>query len=142
MSYLTRQAIDLNKFMLPDETCEVGASVVLIGAVRKHSLGKEVEHLEYEAFEEIAEAQIDDLVDAIFRKWPILSARLQHRLGDVRLGEAAVVIEITAVHRDEAYRASRFLIEEIKHCVPIWKKEYFKDGTSEWGKCQHDALIQ
>jgi molybdopterin synthase catalytic subunit len=87
----------------------------------------------------MAETLIDQLVLAAQAQWPLDHVRLLHRVGRVRLGEIAVAIEVSSAHRDEAYRASRFLIDEIKHRVPIWKKEHFSDGSSEWSLCRHPA---
>jgi len=113
-----------------------GASVLFLGIVRNHSKGKAVLYLEYEAYEEMAERIIHELVKSAFERWKLEDIKILHRIGTVNLGKIAVAIEVSSVHRDEAYQASRYLIEEIKHRVPIWKKEYFADGTSEWSQCQ------
>jgi molybdopterin synthase catalytic subunit len=91
--------------------------------------------LEYDAYEEMAERILGELVGKACRQWDLEEVKLLHRLGRVELGEIAVAIAVESAHRNEAYQASRFLIEEIKHTVPIWKKEYFADGTSEWSLC-------
>ncbi len=118
-----------------------GAEVIFLGKVRDHSQGKKVLFLEYEAYEPMAEKMIENLAAEAAKRWQIEDVRILHRLGRVGLGEIAVFIEVQSAHRDEAYQASRFLIESIKHQVPIWKKEYFADGTSEWGLCRHDTEI-
>ncbi len=125
----------------PGGPLEAGASVIFLGIVREYSQGKKVFYLEYEAYEEMAERILKELVKAAFERWPLEEVRVLHRLGRVELGEIAVVIEVQSSHRDEAYQASRFLIEEIKHKVPIWKKEYFEDGTNEWSLCQFHAEL-
>ncbi len=102
------------------------------------SQDKKVLYLEYEAYESMAENMINDLILKVKTHWPVDHVRVLHRLGRVGLGETAVLIEVFSAHRDEAYQASRFLIEEIKRQVPIWKKEYFEDGTSEWSLCQQE----
>lgn len=113
-----------------------GAEVVFIGKVRDHSHGKKVLYLEYEAYEAMAERLIQNLMEEAKRNWRVDHICVLHRLGKVGLGETAVLIKVESAHRDEAYQASRFLIEEIKHKVPIWKKEYFEDGTTEWSLCK------
>ena len=118
-----------------------GAAILFFGIVRDYSQGKKVLYLEYEAYEEMAERMIKELVDSACRRWAVEDIKLLHRLGRVELGEIAVAIEVRSVHRDEAYEASRYLIEEIKNKVPIWKKEYFADGTSEWSQCQPYAEL-
>ena len=83
---------------------------------------------------------ISELVWQACEKWRVEDIQILHRTGRVWLGQIAVAIEVKSAHRDEAYQASRFLIEEIKHKVPIWKKEFFEDGTSEWSLCTHAEL--
>jgi len=138
---LTRQVIRLNEFLEEKKDHIAGASVLFIGMVRNHSEGKKVTCLEYEAYESMAEKILLNLTDEARSSWPVHQIRLVHRLGYVRLGEIAVAIEVTAAHRDEAYQASRFLIEEIKHKVPIWKREFFEDGTSHWSSCGQQTQV-
>jgi molybdopterin synthase catalytic subunit len=139
--YLTRQPIDTFSFTGALRDASVGANVLFLGVVRRHSHGKEVLYLEYEAYERIAERMIHELILSAFKRWLLEEIRLIHRLGRVELGEIAVAINVSSAHRDEAYEASRYLIEEIKHKVPIWKKEYFADGTSEWSQCQEHVEL-
>ena len=134
--YLTRTAIRTVEFLNGDDNFKTGASVVFLGIVRGHSGNKKVLYLEYEAYEEMAEQMLKDLVASSFDQWALEEIKILHRLGRVWLGQIAVAIEVKSAHRDEAYQASRYLIEEIKHRIPIWKKEYFADGTSEWSLCQ------
>ncbi len=137
--YLTNTKIEENSAInFPLEEYHAGAAVLFLGKVRDHSQGKQVLYLEYEAYEAMAEQMIQELINKAKALWPVDQVRVQHRLGKVGLGEIAVLIEVQSAHRDEAYQASRFLIEEIKHKVPIWKKEYFADGTSAWGVCRHE----
>ena len=117
-----------------------GASVLFLGICRDNSDGRSVSHLEYEAYEEMAERAIGRLIESANQQWAIHEILLLHRLGTVHLGEIAVAIDVRSAHRGEAYAASRFLIENLKHEVPIWKKEFFTDGTSEWSLCKHAEL--
>ena len=137
MSYLTRDLIQLENSVCSADSFHSGAEVLFLGKVRNHSHGKKVLFLEYEAYEAMAEKQIENLIAKARERWKIDSLRVLHRLGKVALGEAAVLIQVQSAHRDEAYRASRHLIDSIKHQVPIWKKEYFEDGTCVWGRCEH-----
>lgn len=132
--YLTRERIDAIR-LLSEGGTRAGASVLFLGIVRDHSEGRRVLFLEYEAYEEMAERMLREIVARAFSQWGIEEIKLVHRLGRLELGEIAVAIEVRSAHRDEAYAASRFLIEELKHNVPIWKKEFFADGTSEWSHC-------
>ncbi len=135
--HLTRDSIPVEDLACDSRDFHSGAKVIFLGKVRNHSQGRKVLYLEYEAYESMAESLIGNLIVEAQTILKIDGVRVLHRLGKVELGEAAVLIEVGSAHRDEAYQASRFLIEGIKHQVPIWKKEYFADGTSEWSLCQH-----
>ena len=139
MQYLTREIIDASQFVQDENDFAAGAGVIFLGMIRNHSDGKNVIYLEYEAYEEMAEKMIHELIRAAFLRWPLAGIKLLHRTGRIDLGEIAVAVAVRSAHRDEAYQASRFLIEEIKHKVPIWKKEYFADGSSEWSLCGSEA---
>ncbi len=136
--YLTRELIEPNQFYCASEECESGAQVLFFGTVRRLSTGKEVIYLEYEAYEKMAIQMIREEIERSFQKWSLTKIKILHRLGRVGLGEIAVAIHVSSAHRDEGYQASRYLIEEIKHRVPIWKKEYFADGSSVWSLCQRE----
>ncbi len=138
--YLTSSPIVLSEFLKDPSHYRAGASVLFLGRVRENSHGKKVLTLEYEAYEPMAEDMLKGLVETCFQKGSLLEVRLLHRLGKVGLGEIAVAIEILSEHRSDAYSASRFLIEEIKRNVPIWKREYFEDGSYAWGNCIHEAV--
>ena len=161
MIYLTRDFIDLKNTPYPADDFHSGAEMIFLGKVRDHSPGagsqcfrharenagvsssqKKVLFLEYEAYESMAENLIGSFIHKARARWQIDGLKVLHRLGKVGLGEIAVLIQVQSAHRDEAYQASRFLIESIKHQVPIWKKEYFEDGTSEWSLCQHEAIAK
>jgi MoaE-MoaD fusion protein len=108
-----------------------GAVVTFVGRARDHADdGREVVELEYEAYDEMAERVLAEMAETAARRWDVAVA-LVHRVGVVPLGEAAVLIVTAAAHRGAAYEANRFLIEEIKGRLPIWKRERFPDGT-EW----------
>ena len=139
--HLTRKPIRPSDF-LENGDFKNGATVLFLGKVRDHSEGKKVLYLEYEAYETMAEKMIAGLIVSTSKKFQVEAVTIRHRLGRLELGEIAVAIAVEGAHRDETYAASRFLIEEIKHRVPIWKKETFADGTSEWGLCKHHADLQ
>ena len=110
-----------------------GAVVLFSGEVRNNNLGKAVAYLEYEAHVSMASKMINSVLLEAKAKWSLNIALAQHRIGKVEVGESAVVVITSAAHRKEAYAANRFIIDKIKHEVPIWKCEYFADGTKEWG---------
>src|SRR5690606_17213737 len=96
-----------------------GAIAVFVGTVRDHSDGREgVTHLEYEAFEERVEEVIRNIVDEAIAKWPVLAAVVEHRVGRVDLGEPAVVVAVSTAHRDDAFNAARYPIDDLKARAP------------------------
>ena len=107
---------------------EDGAVATFTGVVRNHHHGKEVLWLEYEAYEEMAETQIDGLITEASRRWPISQVALRHRLGHLEIGEVSVAIAVAAPHRAEALEACRWLIDTLKAEVPIFKKEAYAGG--------------
>lgn len=105
-----------------------GAHCVFRGVVRRDSDLNPVESLEYEAYPEMATRQLQEMAKDAVEKWPGARISIEHRLGSVPLGEASVVIAVGTPHRAEAFACCRFLIEELKHRVPIWKKEVGASG--------------
>ena len=128
---LTAEPIDLAAMEAAVTDPHRGASVTFIGRARDTADdGREVLELEYEAFDEMALATLDEIGAEAEARWPVAVA-VVHRTGLVPVGEAAVAIVTAAPHRGEAYEANRFVIEAIKERLPIWKRERFADG-SEW----------
>ena len=118
---------------------DCGASVTFTGTARDHAAGRpEVHRLEYEAYEEHAVGRLEAVAQALRDRWPTVGrVALLHRTGVVELGEAAVVVAVSAPHRAEAFDAARFGIDELKRTVPIWKREAWAGGES-WGlEAQH-----
>jgi len=116
-----------------------GATVTFTGTARDHAEGRPgVHRLEYEAYEGPAMARLEALVAEIRGRWPVVGrVALLHRTGAVDLGDAAVVVAVSAPHRGEAFDAARYAIDELKRTVPIWKRESW-DGGESWGlEAQH-----
>lgn len=109
-----------------------GAVDIFVGTVRNFAEGKDVEALEYHGYPEMGERVLQRMIEQAFEKWNIGRIAVQHRLGRLQLTEASVIIAVSAPHRAEAFEACRFIIEEIKKDLPIWKKEYFVDGEHHW----------
>lgn len=107
-----------------------GALVVFQGIVREHSRGKQVRALVYEAYGSMARKQMEDLAEEARRRWPILDLTVVHRTGTLRVGDVSVAIAVAASHRGEAFDACEWLIDELKHTVPIWKKELYTEGEA------------
>jgi len=122
---------------LEDAAC--GGYAAFEGWVRNLNEGREVRRLEYEAFESLAVREGERIIDEARSKFGVTNARCVHRVGDLPLGEIAVWVGVSAPHRDEAFRACRYIIDEVKHRVPIWKKEHYVDGDSGWVNCERCA---
>lgn len=129
---------DALKKNLPDS--RAGACVTFEGWVRNHHLGKAVDSLEYEAFDELALSEGQKIIEEAKARFPIHKAFCVHRTGHLRIGEIAIWIGVSSSHREEAYQANRFLIDEFKRRLPIWKKEHYISGKSEWVNCQGCSL--
>ncbi len=126
---IARNKIDTAGFVELLKKPEDGAVVVFEGIVRNHSRGRRTLHLEYEAYEEMALKQMNELAASAREKFPIDQARIVHRLGRMEIGETSVLIVVASAHRAAAFDACRFLIDTLKKTVPIWKKEFFADGA-------------
>jgi MoaE-MoaD fusion protein len=106
-----------------------GAIVIFDGFVRDHSKDRRTRYLEYEAYEPMAIAKIQEIAAHIREKFAIHCIAIIHRLGRLEIGETSVFIAVSAAHRAAAFEACRFAIDTLKRTVPIWKKEYFEDGS-------------
>jgi molybdopterin synthase catalytic subunit len=107
---------------------EAGAVAIFIGTTRNNNEGRKVIALDYEAYPEMAEKQLARLGQEASEKWQICRIAIVHRLGPVQITEPSVIIAVSAAHREAAFAACRFAIEEIKKTVPIWKKEVYEGG--------------
>jgi molybdopterin synthase catalytic subunit len=109
-----------------------GCSILFTGTVRDHSPGREgVTRLDYEAYEGVAEEKIREIIAEARARWQVVRIAAVHRTGSLDLGEVAVAVAVSAGHRSEAFPAARYLIDELKARVPIWKKEHWHGGA-EW----------
>jgi molybdopterin synthase catalytic subunit len=109
------------------------------GWVRDHNEGLEVTRLEYEAFQELALKEGERIVADALRRFAVKHALCIHRVGTLALGDMAVWVGVSSAHRGEAFDACRFIIDEVKHRVPIWKKEHYRNGDSGWVNCERCA---
>jgi adenylyltransferase/sulfurtransferase len=109
------------------------------GWVRDVNEGRAVEHLEYEAFIALGVKEGERIVRDAMQRFGVREARCVHRIGDLKLGELAVWVGVASAHRGEAFAACRYIIDEVKHRVPIWKKEHYVDGDSGWVNCERCA---
>ena len=116
-----------------------GAFISFEGFVRNHNEGKHVISLEYEAAETLSQKAAEKILTEVKEKFKVIDVRCYHRTGKLKVGEMAVWVGVIAPHRDAAFKACRYTIDEIKKRLPIWKKEFYVDGASEWIGCQHSA---
>lgn len=108
-----------------------GAVASFVGTVRSPHAGRVVRGVSYDCFAPLAEKELSRIKAAAEKKWPVRVA-VAHRVGHIKVGQASVAISAASAHRAEAFEACRFVIEEIKHRLPIWKKEYYATGTGRW----------
>ncbi|MBM7583973.1 molybdopterin synthase catalytic subunit [Bacillus pakistanensis] len=112
---------------------EAGAITVFIGTVREFTKGKRTLSLEYQAYESMAVKMLSQIGKEIKEQWPDTWVAITHRIGELEITDIAVVIAVSSAHRRNAYKANEYAIERIKQIVPIWKKEFWEDGTMWMG---------
>ncbi len=116
-----------------------GAAVLFIGNVRDLNDAKPVSGIDYSAYRPMAELELDRIVREVQARYPGLAAVVEHRVGTLGVGETSVAIATGHQHRAAAYHANRFVIEELKRRLPVWKREHYTDGTREWVAGNTDA---
>ena len=126
---LVREPIDAAGLVRHVRAGEDGAVVTFDGCVRNHSHGRRTLYLDYEAYESMALAKMQEIAAQLHEKFLIDRVAMAHRLGRLEIGETSVFIAVSAPHRPAAFDACRFAIDTLKRTVPIWKKEYFADGA-------------
>ena len=133
VSALSAEPLDMAGMLAGAHHPAAGAVVLFSGEVRDNNRGRAVSFLEYEAHGPLAEKVIEEVLSAAREKYSLRVALARHRTGRVAVGETAVVVVTASAHRSEAYAANQYIIDRIKREAPIWKREYFTDGASEWG---------
>lgn len=129
MLHLTRHPIEVEDLLAEVRGPERGGTCVFVGTVRTDG---DVTGIDYSAYEEMAFDEIARILAQAGEQWPETRVMLQHRLGFIPAGEASIAVAAAAPHRDQAFAACRFVIEEAKRRLPIWKKETHADGTATW----------
>ncbi len=114
---------------------EAGGVVCFEGRVRNHNNNRQVKQLNYEAFDEMAISEGNKILSEAFEKFQIIEALALHRVGELQVEETAIWVGISAAHREPAFLACQYIVDQIKMRVPIWKKEFYVDGDSDWVKC-------
>ena len=126
--WLSDAPIELSDAVARVEGPDAGGLVTFVGAVRDHARGRQIDHLEYEAYPGMAEREMEKIAAEAAQRWPGTRLAIGHRAGHLKVGEIAVVVAAAAPHRADAFEACRFAIDTLKQTVPIWKKEVTTDG--------------
>ena len=135
----SQQPLEAERYRTELSGAAAGGYASFEGWVRDHNDGRRVERLEYEAFEALALREGARIVTEAIERFGILHAACVHRVGDLAIGEMAVWVGASSAHRAEAFAACRYIIDEVKHRVPVWKKEHYVDGDSGWVNCERCA---
>ncbi len=145
MIEVTKEPIRTEELVRAVSRSSSGAVLVFSGVVRDNARGRSTKFLEYEAYSQMARAEMQKIADETRRRWSIDEIAIVHRIGRLEIGEASVVIAVSAPHRGEAFDACEFAIDTLKTTVPIWKKEFTQDG-SYWvegpGECSLDHVAE
>jgi molybdopterin synthase catalytic subunit len=129
---LNHDPIDSSAVIESVQSPAAGAVVLFLGTTREFTAGRQTESLDYESYGEMAFRKLEELEQEARQQWSLTELTIVHRLGHLGLGEASVAIAVSAPHRKDAFTAGQWLIDTLKEIVPIWKKENWADGTSEW----------
>jgi molybdopterin synthase catalytic subunit len=132
MISLTRDPIDHAALTEQVRRNDCGAVVTFLGTVRELTDGKATVALDYEAYPGMAEKKMAEIEREVRQRWPIGEVAMVHRLGHLDLGEVSVAVAVSCPHRQQAFEACKYAIDRIKEIVPIWKKENWADGSTEW----------
>jgi molybdopterin synthase catalytic subunit len=139
MMRLTREVIRPDELRASLTDPGAGACASFEGWIRNRNEGQAVLRLEYESYEPLAVKEGERVLEEAVQKYPILKAECVHRVGMLEIGECAVWVGVSSPHRDEAFEACRYIIDQVKVRLPIWKKEHYADGNSGWVNCERCA---
>lgn len=132
LASLVRAPIDPMEVVHAASSPRNGAVLLFLGAVRQVNEGRDVTGIDYAAYEAMAQRELETIVEEGAAQFATRDIAVQHRLGELAVEDISVAIAVGHAHRDAAYAASRWVIEELKRRVPIWKREHYTDGTREW----------
>ena len=130
--FINQEVIHPDLMVTENPDHQSGAKSIFEGIVRENNLGKSVTSLEYQCYEELAVKEGNLIISEALSKFDINYAYCVHRIGLLNIGDTAVIVLVYAEHRDDSFKACRFIIDEVKLRVPIWKKELYASGESEW----------
>lgn len=132
MIRLTRDTIEFHRLTEEVRRRNCGAVVTFLGTVRDLTGQRETIALDYEAYPEMARVKMAEIEADTRQRWPVGDIVMEHRLGRLEVGEVSVAVAVSSPHRNDAFAACRHAIDRLKELVPIWKKENWADGTTEW----------
>ena len=132
MIRLTNEPIDYHAVTEEARRNDCGAVVTFLGTVRELTAGRQTVALDYEAYPGMAEKKMAEIEQETRARWPVGEMVLVHRVGHLGLGEVSVAVSVSCPHRGQAFEACRYAIDRLKETVPIWKKENWADGSTEW----------
>jgi molybdopterin synthase catalytic subunit len=130
--HLTHQPINPQSLLATVASPRAGAVVLFLGTTREVTGSRRTESLDYECYEEMARSKLCELAETALHRWPLTGCAVVHRVGHLEIGAASVAVAVSSPHRDDAFAAGKWLIDTIKQVVPIWKRENWADGTSQW----------
>lgn len=132
MVEITHQPIDTAAILRDAGSADAGAVVLFLGTTRRLTEGRQTDSLDYECYPEMARQKLAELESEARRRWPLTGCIIVHRVGHLEIGEASVAVAVSTPHRQAAFEAGQWIIDTLKEVVPIWKKENWSDGQSQW----------
>jgi molybdopterin synthase catalytic subunit len=129
---IVKEQIDIDSIRSSVESEDCGAINVFIGTTRRMTKGRETLKLEYDCYVPMAISELEKLRKQAMEKWPLHACSIVHRIGVVEKSQASVVVAVSSPHRVDAFEASQWIMDTLKKVVPIWKKEVWADGETEW----------
>jgi molybdopterin synthase catalytic subunit len=129
---VTSEPLDAMTLMAAVRKDESGAVALFAGVARNHSEGREVAALEYDAHPSLAAKKLREVADEVRARWPVTGIAIHHRTGRLAIGEASLLVAVSAAHRREAFEACQYAVDRVKRIVPVWKKEIWTDGSGQW----------
>ncbi|MEX2542793.1 MAG: molybdenum cofactor biosynthesis protein MoaE [Trueperaceae bacterium] len=135
MFAISREPIDVAEWSRKVEEPSAGAFVTFEGKVRNHADGRVVKSLAYEAYDALAVKEGERILQEAVERYPIARAACVHRAGHLEIGDCAVWVGVSSAHRADAFDACRYIIDELKRRIPVWKKEFYAEGDAAWVEC-------
>ena len=132
MIHISKEPINISQMIIDCEDRSAGATVLFAGSVRDHNGEERVSGIYYEAYEEMARNTLSEIESEVIKNWNVRKFIAIHRIGSLKVNEISVAIAVTTEHRYDAFEACKYVIDNIKTRTPIWKKEFFESGNSNW----------